>query len=682
MSHPRPPAPSTGARRTTASLNIVLEFSRARQAGQPHAFEFEPQTYLLRNPGGGFESAEFPWSRELLADLRLARIPGGESDALHRIGAVLRNFLAGAGWSHHEHAIVKAAREGARINVTIRSAAAELYALPWEFVALKSTGQLLGSVPGLMVRYEWPETSTFPDRVDAAARRGRVLFAWSAAGGAVPADRHLAALTAAFADRPDVFDPARDVVAHATFAGIDQALADAACHGPPIDALHILCHGAASGATYGLALDDSQQPGVPVTVGAGRFQQLLAPHAGMVRMVVLAACDSSNAGELGNHLGSVAQMIHRAGVLAVIASRFPLSAEGSAQFAAAFYGELARRASIEQAFLAARAALVRDPGQLDWASVQLLGRDEDSDANYPLQLGAPPSAPTSPPSLPVAHVRADPAPVVLGEPPPRDATPAPKRRWILPLGLAGALALVGFLAALPGRTPRAEPPAAEPPAAEPPAPAPVEAPRPPPAPTGPTACSPAVDAYLRGFLPDHPDSAVDVALAIEIPRTGLVSVGNREHPDQLERAADLLLQSSPERLIELGGAGLPCHTTLVWRPPPPRRAAPRPTPESGRGTDPPTANPAAPKTAPPRRPGKCSRALVDYLRSVYPNDPAGAVEVSVEIEVPANGLFGVSCDNPDYQQRAFDVLFELPIDPLLEHGGASLPCKTRIVWRP
>lgn len=406
------------------AYDLVLEFSRSENAGQPHAFRFAPQHYLLRTPGGGFESAEFPWTPELLADLAEARAPGRAPETIHRIGETLRAFLAAAGWVQHEAAIVRAAREGAPIFITIRSAAAELYALPWEFVALKSTGQLLGGIPGLVVRYEWPEAPSFPDRAQ-GTRVGRVLFAWSAAGGAVPAEGHLAALTAAFAGLPAAFDPARDVVAHASYAGLAEALGRAAEVGPPIDALHLLCHGAALGQSYGLALDDAAGPGSAVVVDAGRMQQLLAPHAGMVRVVVLAACDSGNSGAPGNHLGSVAQMIHRAGVRAMIASRFPLSAAGSTRLAAALFASLARGETLEGAFLDARDALLRDPSQLDWASVQLYSRPADGDATRPLALpGVAPPAPVS--VMPV------PVPV-----------PAASKVWAR-VGVASALAALGL----------------------------------------------------------------------------------------------------------------------------------------------------------------------------------------------------------------------------------------------
>ncbi len=363
----------------TEPLHIILEFARAESAGQPHSFRFAAQAYLVRTPGGGFEASEFPWSRTLLGDLEALREPAADPELLHRIGGVLREFLAGVGWGSHEEAIVAAARAGAAIDITIRSAAAELYALPWELVALKSTGQLLGGIPGLVIRYEWPETRSFPDPVAPAIRRGRVLFVWSAAGGAVPAAEHQAALQAALGAE---FAVARDVVAHASFAAIAAKLERAGRDEPPIDALLILCHGAALGGAYGLALDGAS---AAVVVDAGRVQQLVAPHAGALQLVVLAACNSGAVGEPGNHLGSIAQRIHRAGLRAVVASRFPLSTGGSAVFCAALFVGLARPGTaLERAFVGAREALVRDPGQLDWASVQLYARAADGGATYPL----------------------------------------------------------------------------------------------------------------------------------------------------------------------------------------------------------------------------------------------------------------------------------------------------------
>src|SRR6185503_18376170 len=97
-------------------------------------------------------------------------------------------------------------------------------------------------------------------------------------------------------------------------------------------------HGGAAGQTFGLVLDSDDPDGDEerAVVDAGRLRQLLAPYAGMVRLVVLAACAGGNAGAIGNELGSVAQTLHRAGIAAVIASRFPFSAAGSSRMTETF----------------------------------------------------------------------------------------------------------------------------------------------------------------------------------------------------------------------------------------------------------------------------------------------------------------------------------------------------------
>ncbi len=120
------------------------------------------------------------------------------------------------------------------------------------------------------------------------------------------------------------------------------------------------------GQTFGLSLhgEDLEEHTV---VDAGRLRQLLAPYASMVRLVVLAACDSGNSGELGNQLGSVAQALHRAGVAQVVASRYPISVAGSIRLVQVLYRELlSATGSLEQAVLSARHSLARDASQIDW----------------------------------------------------------------------------------------------------------------------------------------------------------------------------------------------------------------------------------------------------------------------------------------------------------------------------
>ena len=110
---------------------------------------------------------------------------------------------------------------------------------------------------------------------------------------------------------------------------LSSALTSATQAGRPIAILHLFGAWSAHGQHLGIVLDGEDADGSPVVVDAGRLRQLLAPHAATLRLVVLSACDSGNSGALGNQLGSMAQALHRAGIAAVVASRYPLSVSGS-----------------------------------------------------------------------------------------------------------------------------------------------------------------------------------------------------------------------------------------------------------------------------------------------------------------------------------------------------------------
>ena len=376
-----PDSPDTSPTASQEPLRVVLELARATRVDDPYAFQFTPQSYIVHTPGGGFAAAEMPWDAELLTDLQTLREPRWEPALVQRFGERLRRFLGGTGWPLEEQRIVEAVRRGQPTILTIRSAAAELYALPWELVTIKATGQHLGELPDFVVRYEWPDTATVREQ---AVERGRILFAWSAAAGAVPASEHLAAIQDACAASRYPFDPAADVLAHASCERLVATLRAAAEQQAPFTVLHLLCHGAAHGQTFGLALSAGDDAGL-VVVDAGRLRQLLAPFAATLRLVVLAACDGGNAGELGNHLGSVAQTLHRAGLQVVLASRFPLSTAGSIRLTRTLYDRLlVRREPAERAVAAARADLARDPTRLDWAALQYYARLADGDATHPL----------------------------------------------------------------------------------------------------------------------------------------------------------------------------------------------------------------------------------------------------------------------------------------------------------
>lgn len=154
------------------------------------------------------------------------------------------------------------------------------------------------------------------------------------------------------------FESEHDVLSHVSCARLVRTLEQAKRSCAPIAALHLLCHGAAIGGSFGLAFDDDTAPGRTAVVDAARLRMLLAPYAGMVRLVVISACDSGNSGALGNHLGSIAQELHRTRIAQVVASRFPLSVAGSIRLTEAFYEQLLGGACALRALV--RGTYIRD----------------------------------------------------------------------------------------------------------------------------------------------------------------------------------------------------------------------------------------------------------------------------------------------------------------------------------
>lgn len=379
-----PMSPKSG----DGALRVLLQLARASAAGDPYGFRFEPQDYILPTHGGATPAARFEWTNEVLADLEAVRLPGHNPAVVQRLGERLRAFVHAAGWVEWEHKIAQALAAQQRVFLTIRSSAAELYALPWELLTLNS-GQFIGEVDGLLLRFEWPESESIPELPKPRPEGGRILLAWSAAAGAVPEAEHRDAIARACATGFHRFDASTDVLAHASLSRITQTLEDAERAGSPVAVLHLLCHGARVGDTFGLALDGEQGQ---VVIDAAQLRQQLAPFARQVRLIILSACDSGNYGELGNRLGSVAQALHRCGFQAVIASRFPLSARGSIALTETFYQALlSGPSSLETAFLAARKRLARmetelpkEQRMLDWVSIQLYARHADGDDTRPV----------------------------------------------------------------------------------------------------------------------------------------------------------------------------------------------------------------------------------------------------------------------------------------------------------
>lgn len=363
-------------------LSIVLEFARTDTPEEPYGFRFKPQDYTLRTTHGGRKRAHLAWSTELLDDLDALHASNCDPAIVQRVGRALCTFLEPSGWAWHAHAIAAAIQRESPVLLTVRSAAAELYALPWELLPLEATGQCVGELPGLLIRYEWPETHTVVPRRARDAGQRRLLVAWSAAAGEVPAAEHIEAIGNACRAAGCDFRPTRDVIQHASVGKLADALDRAKNEGTPVVALHLLCHAGRAGRTWGLMLngDDADEDGV--AVDSWRLRQLLAPHADTLRLVVLSACGSAH----GREVDSVAQALHRAGIQAVIGSRFPLSVQGAIRAAQSLYDAvLSQQATLEESFLIARKQLARDAVRLDWAGLQLYARAADGYQTRPFR---------------------------------------------------------------------------------------------------------------------------------------------------------------------------------------------------------------------------------------------------------------------------------------------------------
>jgi hypothetical protein len=370
-------------------LSLVLEFARNDMPEDPYGFRFKPQDYTLRTAHGGRKRVHLAWSSEFLDDLDALHAPSCDPAIVQRVGRALYGFLEPSGWTSHAQAIAAAARRSSSVLLSVRSAAAELYALPWELLPLEAGGQCVGELPGVLVRYEWPETHTVPLQRARDPGRRRLLVAWSAAAGEVPAAEHIDAIGAACRAAGWEFKPGHDVIQHVSVGKLADALDQAKRDGAPVVALHLLCHAGRAGRTWGLMLNGDEADEEGVAVDSWRLRQLLAPHADTLRLVVLAACGSAH----GREFDSVAQALHRAGIQAVVASRFPLSVQGAIRTAQTLYDAvLAQQATLEDAFLMSRKQLARDASRLDWAGLQLYARAADGHQTRPFRTPAPDAA--------------------------------------------------------------------------------------------------------------------------------------------------------------------------------------------------------------------------------------------------------------------------------------------------
>lgn len=242
------------------------------------------------------------------------------------------------------------------------------------------------------VRQTTPRHYTWPVRF-------RILFVWAEPEKTVPHDEHLARLRAAIRPwvcpaklvLPPVDDdgPLLTELPRATLATLKQTIETAIRAEKPFTHIHILAHGTPindpdSGPRFALALHREQKASdfahlttEPVDGDGLTAALLMAEYTPTV--VTIAACDSGNEGTTLLPGGSLAQVLHLAGVPYVLASQFPLSQAGSSQLIDDFYPRLLQGEDPRTALYCAREALARlQPQVHDWASLVAYARFPDT----------------------------------------------------------------------------------------------------------------------------------------------------------------------------------------------------------------------------------------------------------------------------------------------------------------
>lgn len=236
-------------------------------------------------------------------------------------------------------------------------------------------------------KYAWPA-------------KARILFIWAAPENTVPASDHLEKLQAAILpwvcpalkdSEPQAdYDALLTELPEASLSKIQAAIDEAINQNKPYTHVHILAHGTPiddpdTGPRFALALhldkkrtdfSDRKTDAVDGDRLAAALLLNQNERTNFPAVVTIAACDSGNEGTNLLPGGSLAQVLHQAGVPYVLASQFPLSKTGSSRLVEDFYPRLLHGEDPRTALYFAREAVVQ-PDIHDWASLIAYARFAD-----------------------------------------------------------------------------------------------------------------------------------------------------------------------------------------------------------------------------------------------------------------------------------------------------------------
>ena len=283
-----------------------------------------------------------------------------------------------------------AATDGSLVQIDLVTAAAELWAFPFEacrnggvptFANRARPAVLTRRIRGKFAdhRSEWPVNP-------------RVLFAHAPAARDLKQsliDDHIAALREAL--KPWLRGGAGDEDLLTVREAYDAVDLQPPKNKAPFTHVHLLAHGVPIPdpvvpqlVRWGLRLGTEHSEPVPPEVLA----RSLAPIDGLPVVVTIAACDAANQGDPGLPTRSFAQELHAAGIPVVVASQLPLTMEGSVQLARSFYDVLLRGEDVRLALYEARTSLfeLASAGH-DWLSIVAYVRLPEGYAEYLMEMG-------------------------------------------------------------------------------------------------------------------------------------------------------------------------------------------------------------------------------------------------------------------------------------------------------
>jgi CHAT domain-containing protein/cytochrome c-type biogenesis protein CcmH/NrfG len=182
-----------------------------------------------------------------------------------------------------------------------------------------------------------------------------------------------------FRPLPEASREASNVAAHFehhfVLIGEDASLQNLVKFLPQAEIFHFAGHGMSEGNEKGLVLSSLvNDPNRPVLLDQ---KQLHNRDLKRLKLVVLSGCDTGLAEQGWVDPGSLVRVFLRAGVPDVIASRWPIDSDSSAELMNQVYASLIRGTSVDQALAAAKRSLRSKPQTAHpyyWAAFSMFGR--------------------------------------------------------------------------------------------------------------------------------------------------------------------------------------------------------------------------------------------------------------------------------------------------------------------